>query len=444
MPVTRVSCPNCGQPISADVTQLFDVGENPEAKQILLSGAANLVQCPNCGYQGPLAMPIVYHDPEKEMLLTYVPPEINLPREEQERIIGPLIQQVVNRLPQEKRKGYLLQPKQSLTLQGMIEQILEADGITKEMIEAQQQKIRLIQRLLTTADDELPEVVEENPEMYDAEFFEIIARLVETSAAGGDRSTAQRLINLQRALLPITDYGRLIQEQSAEIEAAMNSLREIGAGLTRETLLDLLVEAPTETRLSALVSMTRPGLDYAFFQMLAEQIEQAQGEEKEKLAELRGKLLEITREIDLQNERHKEVARNNLETLLSVANLEATIMQNLSAIDEAFVEVLQEELEKARSAGDLERSAKLNQIMEILQKANTPPELEYIEELIQLPDAEAIIARLDQDSDKITQEFMDLLMGLMSQNQEDEQVSEKIQMIYKAALRKSMEMKMNA
>ncbi|MFN2196588.1 MAG: hypothetical protein ACK2UW_10755 [Anaerolineales bacterium] len=224
----------------------------------------------------------------------------------------------------------------------------------------------------------------------------------------------------------------------------MASLREVGAGLTREKLLDLLVEAPTETRLSALVSMTRPGLDYPFFQMLSELIEQAQGEEKEKLAELRGKLLEITREIDLQNERHKEVARNNLETLLSVDNLEATIMQNLSAIDEAFVEVLQEELEKARSAGDLERSAKLNQILEILQKANTPPELEYIEELIDLPDAEAIKARLDQDSDKITQEFMELLMGLMSQNQEDEQVSEKIQTIYKAALRKSMEMKMNA
>lgn len=444
MPVTRVACPNCGQPISAEVTQLFDVGENPAAKQLLLSGAANMVQCPSCGYQGPLAIPIVYHDPEKEMLLTFVPPEINLPRPEQERIIGSIIQQVVNRLPQEKRKGYLLQPKQSLTQQGMIEQILEADGITKEMIEAQQQKIRLIQRLIATADEELPQVVEEDPEIFDAELFEIIARLVEAAAAGGDRTTAQRLVNLQRALLPITDYGRQIQEQSAEIEAAMASLREAGSGLTRETLLNLFVEAPTETRLSALVSMTRPGLDYSFFQMLSEQIEQAKGDKKGQLTELRGKLLEITREIDLQDERRKEVARNNLETLLKVNDLQTTVLQNLPAIDEAFVDVLNEELEKARSSGELERSAKLNQIVEILQKASTPPELEYIEELIQLPDTETIKARLDQESEKITQEFLDLILNLMSQNQDDEEVSEKLQTIYKLSLRKSMEMKLRS
>jgi hypothetical protein len=67
----------------ADVQQLFDAGEDPSAKSRLLSGMANFVQCGVCGYQGALATPIIYHDPEKELLLTHVPPEVGLPRDEQ-------------------------------------------------------------------------------------------------------------------------------------------------------------------------------------------------------------------------------------------------------------------------------------------------------------------------------------------------------------------------
>ena len=60
MPKTLVNCPNCKQPIQADIQQLFDVGQDPSAKQSLLSGAYNIVNCPHCGYQGNIATPIVY------------------------------------------------------------------------------------------------------------------------------------------------------------------------------------------------------------------------------------------------------------------------------------------------------------------------------------------------------------------------------------------------
>jgi hypothetical protein len=134
----------------ADVTQLFDVAQDPGLKSQLLSGMANFVQCQVCGYQGALATPIVYHDPDKELLLTYVPAEIGLPRDEQEKLIGGLINQAVNRLPADKRKGYLLTPQAHLTMQGLIERILEADGITKEMIKAQQDKLDFLQKLSGT------------------------------------------------------------------------------------------------------------------------------------------------------------------------------------------------------------------------------------------------------------------------------------------------------
>ena len=65
-------------------------------------------------------------------MLTYFPPDLGKKRDEQERMIGVLIKQAVNRLPQEKRKGYLLRPQSVLTLQGMVERILEGDGITEK------------------------------------------------------------------------------------------------------------------------------------------------------------------------------------------------------------------------------------------------------------------------------------------------------------------------
>jgi hypothetical protein len=120
MPKTRVNCPNCRQPLVADVNQLFDAGVDPQAKQLLLTGTYNVIQCPNCNYQGNLATPLVYHDPEKELLLTYFPPELGLPVNEQERIIGPLITQVMNSLPQEKR-SLPAATQTMLTMQTLIE-----------------------------------------------------------------------------------------------------------------------------------------------------------------------------------------------------------------------------------------------------------------------------------------------------------------------------------
>ena len=150
---TQINCPNCRQLIPAEIQQLFDMGVDPSAKARLLSGQYNLAQCPHCGFSGTLGTPIVYHDPSKELLLTFVPPELNLPRDEAEKTIGKLINQAVENLPTEQRKGYLFNPQTVLTLQGLVERILQEDGISKEMIEAQQKRVALIQRLAGITDD---------------------------------------------------------------------------------------------------------------------------------------------------------------------------------------------------------------------------------------------------------------------------------------------------
>src|SRR5574342_544139 len=155
MPQTQIACPRCRQQLPANVEQLFDVTQDPQAKQRLLGGVSNMARCPYCGYQGRLATPIVYHDNDKELLLTFFPPELSMPLNEQERIIGPLIKQITDRLPPEKRKAYLLSPTANLTFESMVQVILGKDGVTPEMLKEQQDRVALIERLLQASSNDV-------------------------------------------------------------------------------------------------------------------------------------------------------------------------------------------------------------------------------------------------------------------------------------------------
>lgn len=446
MPKTRINCPNCRQPIVADIEQLFDVGEDPAAKQRLLSGTTNVVRCPHCGFQGNLATPLVYHDPDKELLLTFFPPEVNLPRDEQERLIGASINQVVNRLPQEKRKGYLLRPQAMLTLQGMIERILEADGITHEMIQAQQAKFNLLQRLLSASPESRPEIARNEDSLIDAEFFTLLSRLLDASMAAGDRKSAQALADLQKAILPETSFGRQIQEQSKEVEAAIASLQEAGDDLTRDKLLDLVIKAPNDTRLSALVSLARPGMDYTFFQMLSERVDRARGDGRARLIEIRERLLDLTRQVDQQLEARLLQSRQLLNKILEAEDISQATAQSLPAVDDFFLQELNAAQEAARKQGDLEKIGKLQKVEQVIQEATAaPPEVAFIEELADAPDDATRQKLMDANQDKITPELLDALANIVAQvessNQEPE-LAATLKAIHRQALRYSMELKL--
>jgi hypothetical protein len=444
MPRTRINCPNCRQPISADVEQLFDVSADPGAKQQLLSGMANQIQCPHCGYQGNLATPIVYHDADNELLLTYIPPDLGLPHNEQERLIGSLINQVVNRLPPEKRKGYLLRPQPHLTMQSLVERILEGEGITREMIQAQQQRLNLLQKLMSASSSDVrKEIIKQEEELVDADLFAILNRLGQSAAMSGDQSAVKLLEEVQADLVDNTGFGQQIKEQSQEVEAAVQSLQEAGKELTREKLLDIVIKAPTEIRLSALVSLARPAMDYSFFQLLSERIDRARDKGRERLIELRERLLELTRQFDKQMETRANESLVLLNEILNSENIPEATAQNLPSIDEFFLQVLNSEMEAARKSGDLDRIGKLQQVVNVLQQASAPPpEIAFIEELIDAPDDQATRRLMEEHKDQITPEFLQMLSGLLSQVQQSDQepeLEQRLQNLNRQALRFSME-----
>ncbi|MBM3136915.1 MAG: hypothetical protein FJZ98_01880, partial [Chloroflexi bacterium] len=418
MPKTQVNCPSCRQPVVVEVQQMFDVTEDPLAKQKLLSNAVNFLHCPNCGYQGMLGVPLVYHDPKNELLLTFFPPDLNKTINEQEKQIGPMINRIIDRLPQEQRKAYLLQPQSMLTYQTLIEKILESEGITKEMLEEQQKKVKLLEKLLTTTKDDRLKVIKEEESQIDAAFFSILNRIMQSAIPQGDEASKNELIELQQLLYENTELGKQLLQQRQETENALKSLQAAGKeGLTREKLLDVILNAKTDTEIATIVSLTHGGIDYTFYQLLSDKIEAAKNvEEKKRLTGLREKLLELTEEINNQLKLEAEKTKAALEKILQSENIEEATMQNVKIINEFFVHNLEAEISQARKKGDLERINKLEQVMVVIEKLSTPAEeVQLLESFIETKDEAELDQKIEENKDGLSEEFMNLLNNVIAQ-----------------------------
>ena len=451
MPQTQIACPRCRQMITANIEQLFDVTQDPQAKQRLLGGVSNMARCPHCGYQGRLATPIVYHDNEKELLLTFFPPELSMPLNEQERMIGPMIKQVTDRLPPERRKAYLLKPMANLTYESMVQTILGKDGITPEMLKEQQDRVQVIERLLqASSKDVRSELIKQNINLFDEQFFALFSRLAQSAAGSGQEPMARSMVDLQNQLLEETEFGRNLKESVGELEAATKALQEVGQGLTREKLLDIVLQSPSDARVRAYATIARGGMDYQFFQMLSEKIDKASGDEKARLESIREKLLDFTNEIDKQMEARFKQAEDFVESLLAQDDVVKAVRDNLNNFTQDAVDVVNQLLRQASEKNDYTRMGKLQKMVEVLREVSTPPEVAFIEQLLDAPDDATLDQMLDANKDLLNDQFMEALIGLVAQvdqateqgNPEAKALGEKLSKVYKTALKYSMQRNM--
>ncbi|MBT3337171.1 MAG: hypothetical protein HN855_07730 [Anaerolineae bacterium] len=453
MPQQQIACPQCRQPIVANIEQLFDITADPGAKQRLLGGAANVALCQTCGFQGQVPTPIIYHDNDKDLLLSFFPPELAIPVNEQERIVGPLIKKLTDNLPAEKRKGYLLNPQTFFTYESMIERILGEDGVTPEMIKAQKDRVGIIEKLLTANSDDVRKVlVKDNETLFDDQFFGLFGQLGQAAAASGQAETAEQMKALEEFLLRETKFGQEIQASMKEMEAAAESLQALGEGLTREKLLELIIEAPNEAREQALVSMARQGLDYTFFQQLTERIEgEKDAEKRGQLEAMRERLLDYVNEIDKQIEARMKQAQGFLNSLLEQEDIGAATQANLQSFDQHIVQALEAMLHKATEEKDEALLAKLQQVVAVLQQASGPtPDYELIEKLLTAKDDEAMAKTLEENDEKVTDELFKTLSGIVAQSQgqedklspQDKEMFAKMEQIYNAVMKYSMKKNM--
>lgn len=385
-----ISCPNCHAQFPGEVDQTIDAQSEPQLKARLLSGNLNVQRCPNCGAAFQVGTPLLYHDGSKELLISFTPIELGMSKDQQEKAVGDLMRELTGRLPKESIKGYFFQPRTALTMQGLIETILQGDGVTKEMMAEQRGRVELIEQFLSTPPDLLESVIQQNDARIDLEFMQTLSLMGQRLAAEGRADIAEQLAALQYLLLEHSSFGQQLAQQAQAQEATVREvaaeIQALGAAASRADFLNLAQRyAGDQERLQALVGLARPVLDYQFFQDLTMQIGQAPDAERAKLEDLRESLLELTQQVDQQTQMALEEAVQLLQVLIDAPDPAPLIAENLPFFDEAFLSVLQSNLEAAQQRGNIEISAKLRTIYEQVMSAlrdNMSPELKAINGLM--------------------------------------------------------------
>lgn len=427
---TIVTCPKCRTRFPATVEQLLDVEHDPSAKARLISGQVNVTRCPNCNFQVNMGTLLAYHDPAKELLLIHVPMEINMNQQEQEQAIGRLLRSITDNLPLERRKGYLLNPRRSLTLQGMVETILQADGITKEMLEARRKKLALVETFMRTPPDQLESTAAKHDTELDEEFFSMLASTAQAIMMDGKQEAAEQIMALSDLLMQYSSYGKQmlaeLQLQEQALQKVTRDLNQFGNKVTRDKLVDLIISYDEhEEYLHALVALVRPALDYQVLQELSKRADEDKSKKvRVKARRVRDILVELLKEADAQSQMLVQQAGAVLQEIVNSPDLEAAIRQYVPQIDNVFMAVLEANLQESQKQNNealFQRLQQVHMIISAMIMESSPPEVRFINELLRTEDVlEARLMLLDRAAEFGPRllEYLDALIAQLEERGE--------------------------
>jgi hypothetical protein len=494
----QVQCPACGHRFTTRLVQIVDVGSDPRLKEQLLSGQLNVVSCPQCGSSGAMNGPLLYHDPAHDLLLSYMPLEVSVPQNQRERLIGDLLRRLMDSIPPEARKGYLFNPQAILTMDGLFQRILEAEGIPPEVLERQRRQGRLLSRLLSASDAELESLARENDPELDEEFFQLLASVIDGARRAGQDAEAQQIRALRNRLLGFASWSReagltpqMLADQEArlqllerfleagedqwpelarandreldylffqlltaliegtggetaelltrlrqrlveltsagkEVHKSQEAVRELreaadkAGGLTRQVLLDRIVQADGDAAVETLALAGAPLMDYSFFLLMADRIDdavkRANPQEAKRLSELREKLVTLTDEWEQARAAEIERVHRQIDELLQAEDTEAAVRRLIPEISELLLSLLAGRAQAARKAGREAEAAKLEDLLDrILSevRAAAPAEIQFINEMLELEDETAMRLALDQRREEITPVVLELVKEML-------------------------------
>ena len=69
----NISCPSCGLQQQIDLFEAVNVSTDPELKDALMQNRLNRVECPDCGSAFRVDMPLLYSDPQHNILIHWMP-----------------------------------------------------------------------------------------------------------------------------------------------------------------------------------------------------------------------------------------------------------------------------------------------------------------------------------------------------------------------------------
>lgn len=414
---TQITCPRCRTPYLADVRQIVDVGQEPQLKQLLLSGQLNVAVCPSCGAAGQIATPILYHDPAHQQFMVYIPQELNMPHNERERFIGQMVQQVMNSLPPEQRKAYLLQPETVLTMKTLLERVWGTEGVTPEMLEQQRKQQELL-RILITADNDVVDILikERGHEITE----EMISALRQSLSRAEQSQAEQELVkmsNLLARLMQETKAGKRLQKQQTAMHKLQQDTKKAGNNLTPEILVKHVIANADDQQLAMAIALTgQAALNYEFFSLLTKEVEKRQklggDTAAAPLVHLREQLLQMYQELQQQSRQILDRAEGTLQAILDAEDKQAEINNRIEEIDDAFMYILSGRIQQAENRGQTIEAAALRHVHDtIVQMAEdqVPPELRFINDLIETESDDAMRQVLKENPQMVNPEMLQML-----------------------------------
>jgi hypothetical protein len=411
--VVQLACPNCRTPLRAQIFTLVDVGQQPELKNYLLSGQLNMVACPNCGNVSMLAAPLIYHDPSKQLFFVHFPQQLNASTQDQEKFVGDATSLIMRSLPENMPKGYLLAPRRFLSLNSLIEAVLEADGITKEMIEAQQRRVDLIGQLAEAyeqGEEQLAQLVEQRRADIDYEFMATLTAFAEASVRSQQDESTQILIGLRDKLVELVGFD---DEPGDEQDVSLDDA------------LDRLTSVPDE-ELELAVGELRPLIDYSFFEELTSRIDAAtqagDAETAQRLTSRRQQIVEMVERLDAQAKELFEAGANLLNAVLATDDPDAVLRERHEEIGEAFMLVLeanQVAAERAGRADMVERLADIRDRALVIAQESLPPEEKLINQLLQAETPQESSQLLRQNMGMVNTAFVKRINEMADQFEKD-------------------------
>jgi hypothetical protein len=406
--MATVSCPSCGSRFQTPVEQILDVRADPAARNRIIGGSVNVAVCPSCGTGGALNIPFIYHDPDKEVALLFLPIESGPTEVERQAAAGRLARQLMDAMAPEERKGYLLTPETFIAMDTLVRRVLELEGITEDdMAEAQRQR-EFVVELLQAEQSAWPEMVTESMALIDEGAFAFLEYLMQMVASGQQIAEPEKLDALHEYLVNETEVGRTLAQRS-EI------FRAFAEAPTQASLLEALTRAPDDETVTLLVQSGISLMDYAFFQALVKCIDSAESpEEKAELQKLRRTILDLRDEMMKQSESEVRERTELLLKLIRSADPERLASSHLSELDETFFAVLGGQMREAQKQGateavqDIQRVATaVNRVLE----GNMPPEVALARRLMAVPE-DQLDQQLQAMRQLLTPRFLEFLEAM--------------------------------
>jgi hypothetical protein len=187
----------------------------------------------------------------------------------------------------------------------------------------------------------------------------------------------------------------------------------------------ILLNKDDDEVIAGIGQMTQGGLNYQFFQGLADEIAKAeQAGDTTTMAQLSRHRDTLLAEQELAQEESRKVmeaASRTLQAILSSEDPRQAIRDNLQDIDDAFIFLLNNTISQAENAGNPDQANVLRQVQMLISQEmeeQLPPEIRFVNQIANLNSVDDQNAFLDENPHMINAEMVNLLQMATQQTKD--------------------------